>query len=149
MNLAQELNIMANETDRVVRKICTTLTTRMFDRAQNGGQEIQYIFVAKTKEDIKENVKLWLTDQGFKFSLDEEGDLTITWDVLTAPHRMTLSDRVRERITAATRYEKDSVTLSTATFSPDEVEAAVDELLHDGFTVDVDHVFNEISVSWE
>jgi len=149
MKLAQELNLMANETDRVVRKICTTLTTRMYNNAHNGGQETLYAFAAKTKKDIKDGVKSWLTEQGFSVVIDEDGDLTISWDVLRILLPVTLLDRVRERILAASRYEKKSVTMSFSVVEFEELEAAKEGLLYDGYTVDVDDVFQEISVSWE
>lgn len=148
MNLAQELNLMANETDRAVRDICTDISQRARECAQYGGFNIEYSYKDSASKELKTHVFNWLTSQGFSVDTDYP-KVYISWEVLYYPALITLSDRVRERITAATRYEKDSVTLSTATFSPEEVEAAVEELLHDGFTVDVDNVFNEISVSWE
>lgn len=148
MNLAQELNLMANETDRAVRDICTDISQRARECAQYGGFSIEYSYKNDASKELKTHVFNWLTAQGFLVDTDYP-KIYISWEILSYPVITTVGDRVRERIVAASRYDKNSVTLSTVMFSPEDVEKAVEELLHDGYTVDVDKVFQEISVSWE
>lgn len=148
MNLAQELNLVSSEHDRVIRTIRLKITTLLTETAQLGGYQLSVNFEEGTVDAVKDIIFAWLEDEGFTTRLDGDG-VIISWKVLRIPHRLTAGDRVRERITAATRYEKTSVTLSMSMYSPAEIEVAVDELLHDGYTVDVDSVFQEISVSWE